>query len=84
MKVKDLVKQLEAYDGENELIVAYWDKEIISMYGGPDLTDDEWGEVVESYEDGEWHWQSSAAEDFVEIARNVHKEFIERTETDKG
>jgi len=25
MKVKDLVKQLEAYDGEDELIVAYWD-----------------------------------------------------------
>lgn len=71
MKVKDLVRQLEAYDGEDELIVAYWDKEIITMYGAPDLTDSEWGEVVESYQNGEWFWQSSAAEDFVELAKNV-------------
>lgn len=73
MKVRDLLKQLRAYDGEDELIVAYWDKNIISMYGAPDLTDEEWGEVVSSYENGEWGWQSQAAEDFVEIAENVKK-----------
>lgn len=71
MKVKELVKQLEAYDGEDELIVAYWDKNIITMYGAPDLTDSEWREVVSTYENGEWHFQSSAAEDFVEIASQV-------------
>lgn len=71
MKVAKIREQLEAYDGEDELIIAYWDKNIITMYGAPDLTDSEWGEVVSSYENGEWFWQSSAAEDFVEIAQNV-------------
>lgn len=74
MKVRDLLKQLREYDGEVELIVAYWDKETVEGYmdiDEPDLTDSQWVEVVESYENGEWHWQSSAAEDFVQIAKNV-------------
>jgi hypothetical protein len=78
MKVKDLLTQLEAYDGEQELIVAYWDKATVEGYGSGwggksnlKLTDDQWGEVVDSYENGEWHWQGSAAEDFVEIASRV-------------
>jgi arabinogalactan endo-1,4-beta-galactosidase len=78
MKVKDLIEQLQAYDGKQELIVAYWDKETVEGYGSGwggkkdlKLTDDQWEEVVESYENGEWHWQGSAAEDFVEIASRV-------------
>ena len=78
MKVKDLLTQLQAYDGEQELIVAYWDKETVEGYGSGfggktdlKLTDDQWGEVVDSYENGEWYWQGSAAEDFVEIANRV-------------
>jgi hypothetical protein len=85
MKVKDLIEQLESYDGEDELIVAYWDKKIIELYGSglgekPDLTltDEQWSEVIESYENGEWYFQSSAAEDFVEIAQKVV------ANTDKG
>ncbi len=74
MKVKELVKQLEAYDGEDELIVAYWDKEIVSMYGSPDLTDEEWGQVVWRYEDGEFSWQSDAAVLFVDLSKEVRKE----------
>jgi hypothetical protein len=74
MKVKALLEQLKAYDGEDELIVAYWDKNIINLYGAPDLTDEEWGHVVWRYEDGEWGWQSHAAETFVEIAQEVRKE----------
>jgi hypothetical protein len=35
MKVKDLIEQLQAYDGEQELIVAYWDKETVEGYGAP-------------------------------------------------
>jgi hypothetical protein len=35
------------------------------------LTDDQWFDVVDKYDDGEWHWQSSAAEDFVDIAKEV-------------
>jgi hypothetical protein len=79
MKVKDLIEQLKEYDGEDELIVAYWDKETVVDYGSPDwpgeenltLTDEDWSLVVERYESGEWHWQGSAGDDFVEIAREV-------------
>ena len=85
MKVKDLLEQLKSYDGGDELIVAYWDKKIIESYGSgwgekPDLTltDEQWSEVIENYENGEWYFQSSAAEDFVEIAQKVV------ANTDKG
>jgi hypothetical protein len=71
MKVRELVSQLQlSYLPDDEVIVAYWDKETVE---GTDLklTDDQWGEVVEIYENGEWHWQGSAAEDFSEIASRV-------------
>jgi hypothetical protein len=79
MKVRELVSQLQlGYLPDDEVIVAYWDKETIERYGSGwggktdlKLTDDQWGEVVNSYENGEWHWQGSAAEDFVEIASRV-------------
>jgi hypothetical protein len=85
MKVKDLVEQLESYDGEQELIVAYWDKETVERYGSGwgdtskdlSLTDEDWSLVVERYENGEWHWQGSAGDDFVEIAREVIAEASE-------
>ncbi len=71
MIVKDLIEQLQAYTPDTELIVAYWDKETIEGYGAPSLSKTQWSLVVENYEDGEWHFQSSAAEDFVEIAQGV-------------
>jgi hypothetical protein len=85
MKVKDLVEQLKSYDGEQELIVAYWDKETVERYGSGwgdtskdlSLTDEDWSLVVERYENGEWHWQGSAGDDFVEIAREVIAEASE-------
>jgi hypothetical protein len=78
MKVKNLIEQLQEYSPDTELIVAYWDKETVEGYasgwGEQDrlvLTDDQWLDVVEKYDDGEWHWQSSAAEDFADMARDV-------------
>mgnify|MGYP000867861803 CR=1 FL=1 len=78
MKVKNLIEQLQTYAPDTELIVAYWDKETVEGYGTgcqdkPDtvLTDDQWLDVVEKYDDGEWHWQSSAAQDFADMVRDV-------------
>jgi hypothetical protein len=78
MKVRNLIEQLQAYTPDTELIVAYWDKETVEGYGTgwgdkPDmvLTDDQWLAVVDKYDDGEWHWQSSAAQDFTDMARDV-------------
>lgn len=78
MKVKDLIAQLATYEGDTDLIVAYWDKETVENYasgwGEKDrflINDQQWSDVVQIYENGEWHFQSSAAEDFVEIAQKV-------------
>ena len=78
MKVKNLIEQLQAYTPDTELIVAYWDKETVEGYasgwGEQDrfvLTDDQWLDVVDKYDDGEWHCQSSAAQDFTDMARDV-------------
>jgi hypothetical protein len=72
MKVKELLEQLEAYEPDTELIVAYWDKATVEGYqNGLFITDEQWSDVVETYENGEWHFQGSAAEDFVEIAQQV-------------
>ena len=78
MKVKNLIEQLQAYTPDTELIVAYWDKETVEGYasgwGEQDrfiLSETQWSMVVDTYDNGEWHFQSSAAEDFVEIAEKV-------------
>ena len=79
MKVRELVSQLQlSYLPDDEVIVAYWDKETIERYGSGwtkkadlALTDEQWFDVVAKYEDGEWSWQSSAADDFLDIANEV-------------
>ena len=71
MKVKTLLEQLSAYEPETELLVAYWDKECIEGYVGKLLTDEQFGQVCDKYEDGEWYFQSSAAEDFTDLANEV-------------
>jgi len=81
VKVKELIEQLKAYDGEQELLVAYWDKETVEGYGSGwtketdlSLTDEQWSELVRRYGDGEWSWQSSAADDFLDLAKEVINE----------
>jgi hypothetical protein len=78
VKVKELIEQLKEYDGEQELIVAYWDKETIEDYAYnhetdelSELTDEQWGQVVDKYQDGEWNFQSYAAELFVDLVGEV-------------
>ena len=78
MKVKDLIEQLKEYDGEDELLVAYWDKQTVEDYAYDhetdelkELTDTQWGEVVSRYQDGEWNFQSYAAELFVDLVNDV-------------
>lgn len=76
MKVKNLIEQLQTtLDPEDEVIVAYWDKETIEGYN-PDmeLTKEQFAEVAARYEDGEYLWQSQAADTFVEMAEEVIEE----------
>lgn len=73
MKVSKLVEYLQRdYAPDTELLVAYWDKETVEGYTKDlTLTDDQWSDVVDRYEDGEYFWQSSAAENFVDLANEV-------------
>lgn len=78
MKVKELIEQLKAYDGEQELLVAYWDKETIEDYAYDhltdeltELTDEQWKQVVSKYQDGEWNFQSYATDLFVDLVGEV-------------
>ena len=72
MKVQALIDQLQAaYSPDDELAVAYWDKNTVAAYAGIaegyGITDTTWRGVIEDYEDGEWAWQSMAADTFVDI-----------------
>ena len=73
MKVSKLIEYLQRdYAPDTELLVAYWDKETVEGYTEDlTLTDDQWSDVVDRYEDGEYFWQSSAAETFVDLANEV-------------
>jgi hypothetical protein len=72
MKVRDLVSQLQlSYLPDDEVIVAYWDKQIVEGFSMLSLSETQWSLVVEDSESGEWNWQSSAGETLIEIAEKV-------------
>jgi hypothetical protein len=72
MKVRDLVSQLQLnYLPDDEVIVAYWDKQIVEGFSMLSLSETQWSLVVEDSESGEWNWQSSAGETLIEIAEKV-------------
>ena len=66
MLVKDLRKQLEDYSEDTELIVMYWDKEFWSVEDSP-VPQPVWEAVVNTYEEGEWGFQSDASDTITEI-----------------
>lgn len=72
MRVKKLIEDLQRLDPELELFVEYWDKETVQAYGtSREMTDDEWSEVVDKMEDGEFAFQSYAADQLVDTAEEV-------------
>jgi hypothetical protein len=54
MKVKDLINRLnEYYSPDDQLIVAYWDKDGVQGSANVILTDDQWTDIIaeqEAYE----------------------------------
>ena len=53
MNVRQLKKQLEQFDGDEELYVEYWTKASVQIMEETELTDDEWGRVVYEMEEEE-------------------------------
>ena len=46
MKVKYLIEQLKKYNPDDELIVAYWDKEWFDDQCDIEITDDQWQDII--------------------------------------
>lgn len=46
MKIKYLIEQLKEYDPDDEIIVAYWDRDHIAMILNRDINDGQWGEIA--------------------------------------
>lgn len=49
MKAQDAIKWLSNYDPEQEIIIAWWDKDT----SGYDLTDEQWATIVEAVSDND-------------------------------
>jgi hypothetical protein len=50
MKVKYLIEQLKEYDPDDELIVAYWDKEWFDDQCDVEIADEQWFDIMNSGE----------------------------------
>lgn len=76
MKVKDLIDRLQSnYKPDDELFVEYWDKECVEGYGtSRKLSEDEWASAVEEMENGEFAYQSYAADLLVDKAEEAMEE----------
>lgn len=46
MKVKYLIEQLKKYNADDEIIVAYWDKDWFIDRTETKITDDHWQDIV--------------------------------------
>ena len=46
MKVKYLIEQLKKYNADDEIIVAYWDKEWFIDATQHKISDDQWQDIV--------------------------------------
>ena len=42
MRVKYLIEQLKEYDPDDEIIVAYWDRDHVAMNLNRDINDSQW------------------------------------------
>ena len=50
MKVKYLIDQLKKYDPDDELIVAYWDKEWFDDQCDLEIADEQWFDILNTGE----------------------------------
>ena len=50
MKVKDVIKNMQSHNPEDEIVILYWKKDIFDDEDNP-LTDDVWSKVVKTLND---------------------------------
>ena len=54
MRVKYLIEQLKEYDPDDEIIVAYWDRDHVAMNLNRVINDDQWGEILLCLDNLDW------------------------------
>jgi hypothetical protein len=46
MKVKYLIEQLKEYNADDDIIVAYWDRDHVAMNLNRDINDGQWKDIA--------------------------------------
>ena len=81
MKVSELIKQLESYSPNDELLVAYWDKEFAETAFDSDegvvVSDELWSQAIRRAEKAEF-WQSCGSEEITDQVRELLAEGWEK------
>jgi hypothetical protein len=83
MKVKDLIEQLKSYKPDDELLVAYWDKEFAETaledkLEGKSYPDEAWEDAIRRAEKAEF-WQSCGSDEITEQADEALKDYKEES-----
>jgi len=81
MIVKDLIADLQKYNPEAVIAVAFWNKNFMEAHTGLEPSDANWETAVSSFENEEWHWQGSA---FDTLATLIEEEIEADLEGDSG
>jgi hypothetical protein len=50
MKVKDVIKNMQSHNPEDEIVILYWTKDIFDDEDNP-ITDEVWSKVVKTLDD---------------------------------
>ena len=85
MKVKDLIARLSEYQQpDDEIIVAYWDKETVEGYSEVTLTDNQWIDIVaesEIYEPIEFEMFGEKLQQIAgEVGKSIYEGEINESE----
>lgn len=74
MKVSELIEQLKSYKPDDELLVAYWDKEFAETAFDSDenvkISDDLWSQAIRRAEQAEF-WQSCGSDEICDQVKQL-------------
>jgi hypothetical protein len=51
MKVKDVIKNMQNYNSDDEVVILWWTKDIFSYGDETNISDDVWSKVVKTLDD---------------------------------
>ena len=79
MKVKDLIEQLKYYKPDDELLVAYWDKEFAETAFDSDdnvtISDELWAQAVSNATNTDY-WQNCGSDEICDQVKQLVKKEV--------